>query len=626
MRINIIPILFQNLTIIFFLSGFLLTLIGVGLFVLKKLKALCSSEGERLLFSFGIGAGIAGYSVFVLASLQLLYPFPLYGLLAFLVSIAYLGFKNSEFEYTRCFVHLPHSFIEKSAFAILLIVLVAAFILALAPETGTDALTYHLAVPKLYLKHQGFYFIEGNVFSNLPFHTEMLFLIGLLLQGDIFAKGMAFVVLPVLLLGILQIALYRMSNNALPYLSMLIFATIPSVFMLSTTAYIDLYVALYAMGAMFSFFNWHESRNRSWLYLFSFFTGVAVSCKYSALFLPFLGVLGILWVHRQSEDTKSALHDLFIYILSSAVCGSPFYIKNWIMTGNPLYPFIYTIFGGKGLDPEFARLFAELYRYMGMGREWMDYILLPWNISFLAKMNSPKFDGVIGPLFLLVLPFLAGIKNKDISLKIILIYCVAYFLFWASSSQDIRYLTPILPFLALLVGYTLSCYQQQKTMRVLLMTVTVGCLISNCYYITRDFIRVNPLVVVLGKEDRGAFLSRSLPHYPMYKFANKTLRQDSKVFLVYMRNLGFLSERDYYSDSMFEDYTLRKILSASSLPEEVRQKIKNMGITHIMYDDVFVTGKKSLLSQDEKSLFSLFQRDYLRILKSDFTYGLYQVL
>lgn len=608
-----------------FLFSFILALTGVGLLILNILKPTFSSTGERLFIAFGLGAGTTGYSIFALASLQLLSPLPLYLLLALLVAASFFGWRNSEVVNAIRSTCLPHSFVEKSALAFLIIILGVAFVLALAPETGKDALTYHLAVPKLYLKHHGFYFIEGNIFSNLPFHTEMLFLTGLFLNGDIFAKVVAFAAFPVILLGIRQFAMHRMGNNYLPYLSMLVFATVPSVFMLSTTAYIDLYVALYAVGAVFAFFNWQERREKTWLFLFGFFTGTAMSSKYSALFLPFLGVLGILWTHRQSDEAKSALQNLFIYLLFSAILGSQFYTKNLILTGNPLYPFMYTIFDGRSLDPEFARLFAGLYRYMGMGREFIDYLLLPLNVSLLAKMNSSRFDGVIGPLFLLVLPFLAGIKNKGNSLKTILIYCGAYFLFWASSSQDIRYLTPILPFLALLIGFTLSGYQQ-KTIKALLMSMTLFCLIFNGHHIAREFVRINPVGVVLGKEDREAFLARSLSHYPMYQFVNKNLPQDSKVFLIYMRNLGFLCERGYYSDSMLEDYTLRKILSASSSQEDVQRKIKSMGFTHIMYDDLFVTGKKSLLSEEEKMLFISFQRDYLRMVKSELTYGLYRVL
>lgn len=626
LTINIISVPFQNLTTILLLSGFLSTLVGVGLFVLKKLNTICSSAGERLFLSFGIGAGIAGYSVFVLAALQLLYPFPLYVLMTLLVSTAYFGLKNSGLVEAVRSVHLPRSFIEKLALAVLLVFLFLAFILAMTPETGKDALVYHLGAPKLYLRHHGFYFIDGNIFSNLPFHTEMLFLIGLFLQGDVLAKCMAFAVFPVLLLGIRQFAIHKMENNSLPYLSMLLFATVPSVFMLSTTAYIDLYVALYSMGAVFTFLNWQKKRERTWLLFSGFFTGLAASCKYSALFLSFLGVLGILWTHRQMEDTKAALRDLLLYILFVVIWGIPFYLKNWIMTGNPLYPFMYNIFGGKGLDPELAHLYNVLYWYMGMGREWLDYIMLPWNVSFYARMDSTRFDGIIGPLFLIVLPFLFGIQRKDTRLKMILIYCGAYFLFWASASQDIRYLTPILPFLALLVGLVLSSYQQQKAVTVFLGIVTAGCIIFNGYHIVGAFVRINPVNVVIGKEDREAFLTRSLSHYPMYRFINNNLPQDAKVFLVYMRNLGFLCDWDCYSDSMYEHYTLKKILAASSSTEEVRQKIKSMGFTHIMYDEVFVTGEKSILTPEETALLLEFQQKHLQSLKSDLTYGLYRVL
>jgi hypothetical protein len=598
---------------------------GTGLLVLKTVQVAPDSMGERLFLAYALGAGVAGYAVFALAAGQFLYPAPLYLIIALLFALACTGWRGVEVTAALRVWRPPRGWIERGALALLLLFLGAAFLLALTPEIGKDALLYHLAVPKLYLRHHGFYFIPGNAFANYPFHTEMLFLLALFLQGEILAKLLAFAVVPVILLGIRQFAMHRMEQNAYPYLSMLLFFLIPSVFQLAHMAYIDLYIALYAMGAVITFCNWYRERLAGWLILCAVFTGLALACKYSTLLFPSLGVLGVAWSHRKSEESGPVLRDLALFLGVAFLVGCPFYLKNWVLTGNPLYPFMYGIFGGKGWNPELGRLYDGLFMYLGMGRGWLDYLLLPWNVSVHARMDSVYFDGFIGPLFLIVLPFLAGIRNIEPSVRITLLFCALNFLFWATSSQNIRYLSPLFPFLALTTGMVLTAYRPQKGVAILLGLVTAGCLAFNGFQIARDFMRIRPLGVISGGESRDEFLSRSLSVYPIYRFANENLPADARIFLVYAKNWTFLLERECYADSMFEHYTLKKILAASATPAEVYKRLKEKGFTHIMYDPSYVTGVKSMLSPEEIALFAAFRDKFLILLKRDRYYSLWRL-
>lgn len=595
---------------------------GTGLLFLKMIRATFPSHGEKLFFAFGIGTSLTGYAVFALAAAQFLYPAALFALLALLLAAAVAGWRNSGVSLTHRSLR-PKGIVERIAASLLVVLLAAALLLALTPETARDALLYHLAVPKLFLKHHGFYFVPGNAFANYPFHTELLFLLALFLNGDILAKLINFAFLTVILLGIRQFALHHMERNAFPYLSMLIFAMIPSVFVDAHMAYNDFAVVLYTMSALIAFITWRERQERGWLLLCALFTGMALASKYTTLLIPILGVLGVLLVHRDGEKGGAVFRDLALYILVTALFGAPFYIKNWIMTGNPFYPFLYGIFGGKGWDPEQARLYDGMVMFMGMGRSAVDYLLLPWNLSFHARIDSVIFDGVIGPVFLLVIPFLAGIRGKG--LKITMVYCALLFMFWASASQQIRYLFPIFPFLALMVGAVLTRYRDSRGMAILLAATVGGSLLLNATDIGRDFMRIRPLGFVAGLEDRDAYLSRSLSPYRMYRFVSTSLPPDAKVYLIYMKNWTFLCDRECYADAMFEHYTLQKILAASATPEEVYRRLKEMGFTHLMFDVHYVTGEKSMLSPEQKGLFSAFQQKYLIQVKNDRSYYLYRM-
>ncbi|MDO9559166.1 MAG: glycosyltransferase family 39 protein [Syntrophales bacterium] len=515
---------------------------------------------------------------------------------------------------------------DRFAFFLLLLCLLASLLLTLTPEIGKDALIYHLAVPKLFLKHHGFTFIPGNIFSNYPLHSEMLFLVGLFLQGDILARGMHFLMLLFILLGMDQFIRYRMKSHDYPALSLLIFCTLPSVFAVSHMAYDDLFVTFYSMAAVFAFINWFDRPEKGWLILSGVFSGLALASKYTALFLPFLGCLGILWAARHHRfRLGGTFRMLLLYGVIVAIVGSPFYIKNWIVTGNPFYPFLYGIFGGRGWEPQQAQFYDFFVQSLGMGRTFLDYILLPWNLSFLAKMDSIHFDGMIGPIFIVTLPFAIGIRKASMVLKIMGIYCFLMFLFWASAAQQIRYLIPIFPFLAIITGSILTGYQRKKMVFYLLSFLIAGSLAFNGYNIVKEFRRIAPVNVVIGKESRAEFLDRMLPSYGMFDYMNRHLPPDAKIFLIYMKNWTFLCEKECYSDSMFESYTIQKLLSQASTPAEVFSALTGKGFTHILFDINYIYGPPSTFTPSEQALFQAFTHEHLVLAKTDLSYYLYRI-
>lgn len=597
---------------------------GIGLLIRNFLPATFYSRGETLFISFGIGASLTGYAVFTLAAAHFLYPPALYLLCILLVATAATGWRKAGISLSLRSAR-PRGVVECTAAALLALLLAAVLILTLAPETGRDALIYHLAAPRLFLQHHGFRFIPGNPLAHGPFLNEMLFMLALFLKGEVLAKLINFAFFLAILLAIYQFAVTRMERNSFPYLCMLIFAMIPSVFIEAHTAYIDLAVTFAALSALYAFLTWLDNKERGWLLLAAFFTGSALAGKFTALIIPFIGCLGVLWGHRDSEKAAPALRDLSLYIFVTLLFSAPFYIKNWILTGNPFYPFLYGMFGGRGWETEQARLYDAMVLYVGMGRRMIDYLLLPWNLSIHAQLDTMQFDGLVSPLFLLVLPFLAGMRRIQTTTKFIMVYCLLIFMFWASASQQLRFLIPIFPLLALLSGTVLTYYRERKGVMLFLSAAVAGCLIFNGYHDLQDFRRYGPARVVCGLESRDAYLERNLPPYRMYRYVNTELPPDARVYLIYMKNWTFLCNRECYSDYMFEYYTLQKILASSSKPDEVYRKIKEMGFTHVMFDVNYITGEKSMLTPEEMALFTAFQGKCLTLLKNDRAYYLYRL-
>jgi len=613
---------------ILFVIGSGLAATGTGYTLLNKTGITFNDAGEAVFYSLGLGLAGMAYAVFILGILQAIYPTSIYALMAVFAVIGLMGCFRMKRQMPILGTWSPRSMQERLACFILAICLVALFLLELTPEIGKDALIYHLAVPKLFIQHHGFYFIEGNVFANYPLFGEMLYIIGLTLQNDILAKFIHFILLLAILLGTGVFIRRQTGAHALPFLGMLIFLSVPSVFITAHMAYNDLFVVYYSLGAFFAFISWTEKNGKGWLILCGLFSGLAVACKYTALLLPFLGTLGVLWnAQRRRLPARKAAGDFSIYAVCLVLAGCPFYIKNWIVTGNPVYPFLFSIFGGRGWDSDQARLYDIFVYSLGMGKEPLDYLLLPWNVSLRAKMDSPQFDGIVGPIFLLILPFALGLRRLPRATKIILIYCLCVLAFWAASAQQIRYLMLVLPLLSIVIVVILSYYREQqcKALSAVIFLLISVSLAYNFYYIARDFQKIRPLPVISGLENREDFLKRSIPSYGMYSFANRHLPNDAKIFSIFMKNYGFLCDRSFYADAMFESHTLQKILSSSHDSQQVRTALNKRGFTHIMYDANYVTGDWSTLAPREKELFAAFRNEYLTYLNEDRSYLLYQI-
>ncbi|MDI6688170.1 MAG: hypothetical protein QME06_08145, partial [Desulfobacterales bacterium] len=110
-------------------------------------------------------------------------------------------------------------------------------LLNLTPPISRDALIHHLAVPKLWLKHGGFYEIPWADYSYYPMNINLLYLICLYFKNDIIPKFIHFA------FGLgTGLLVYCYLKNRLAknwgLLGFLMFFSTPVIIRLSTTAYV----------------------------------------------------------------------------------------------------------------------------------------------------------------------------------------------------------------------------------------------------------------------------------------------------------------------------------------------------------------------------------------------------
>jgi len=293
-------------------------------------------------------------------------------------------------------------FLKAVLLGLLLVLIISVLILSLVPPVSRDALIHHLALPKLYLEHGGIFEIPFMDFSYYPMNLDLLYLIPLYFGNDIIPKFIHFS-FALLTAWLVFYYLRRRINSIYAVLGAVFFLSIPIIVKLSITVYVDLGLIFFSTASLLLMFKWIESRfSLKYLIFSAVFCGLALGTKYNGLIVLFL--LSLFVVFIKSRDCTNernrfpkALGAGIFFGLVALLIFSPWMIRNYLWTGNPIFPLYDSWFNPQtaisqgGLDPFTIRklIFHE---------SWWQMMLLPLRIFFEGQDGSPQyFDGKLNP-------------------------------------------------------------------------------------------------------------------------------------------------------------------------------------------------------------------------------------
>ena len=589
----------------------ILAFLSAGRTVTSKICQLSfNSRTEAFIFSSTLGSIITSVMVTSLAFLGQVSPLTCWAMLAILLVPGLVFLKDlKKWKLKISQIFFPICPLKTLSQIILGTLCFLSLSLALAPAFATDALVYHLAVPKAYLEAGGVINIPNNIFSFYPQHTEMLYLLALGLGTEHLAQLVGLGIVFLFLIALYQY--YRQSGSSkYALLVPALFLSTPAFFAVAYSAYVDLQAAAYTFMAFYSWENWRSRKQASWFYLMTAFLGAALATQINAVIALPIALLGVVMQDKMSP--KKVLSHCLILILGALLLILPWWGKNYFFTGNPFAPFFMELFGGdQGINWDLERSLQHLqfFSSYGMGHGILDFLLLPINLTFFGQPHSLKFDGQIGFLYFLLLPALFALRRQSAPLVIML---SLFMVFWFTQTQQARLLGTPFAFLAILLIKGLEEWFSSKPSKVSItwgkqfLIVLILGFIFNTVLIAKVWAKVDPLPYILHRESREPFLMRQIKPYPVYLSANHLVEPDEKILLVYMQNLGFLMDKPFFSDSVFEDHTLKKIIDEEVYAGDIINKLKSMGITHILFNHQFTFGKNSALSPGERGILKNF--------------------
>lgn len=514
-------------------------------------------------------------------------------LLGIVIVIGYIKTESNKYQILK-FTKLFQSFQFNFVITIILVYLAMILMIALTPPLSRDALNYHLFLPKLWLSHNKIITIPENIYSFFPGYWESFLTIVMVIGNDITSKLFHFMYLIFLYLLLGYFLKEFGVQQWKEVLSLMLVAT-PVINKIAGWAYLDLVFTFYTLSSLYLLLRFARENNPGYFWLSAIFAGYSIGIKY----------LGLIWLlcllpffAYYSFTLKNLIVKYGKYLTVAIITGCPFYIRNWISTGNPVFPFLSSIFPSSLSSQEKYQLLTLYFHSYGKGITILDFFLLPFRLLFCAQFRNPAgFDGKLNILY--AIGFLLIFKHKKHKIpKYLFLIPFFYTLFWFYLSQQMRFLIPVL--FMLIVIYAL--YLPHSWHKVLYYLVAF-CSLFYLKYPLKDLSIYKPYRFILGIEDRKQFLSRNFKIFPFLDYINKTLTPDNKIMLLDMGPIGYYLDIPVFQETIFESYTFKKKLKDLNC---LQNFLHQNGITHILTDMAFV--KKYLLPTLDEERINNFQK------------------
>jgi hypothetical protein len=263
----------------------------------------------------------------------------------------------------------------------------------------------------------------------------------------------------------------------------------------------------------------------------------------------------------------------------------PWIVKTAWFTGNPVYPFFYNIWGGPDWSQACWRQFADWQASVGMGRTVLDYVKLPFRVILSAGEGYAHFDGSLNRMWIALVPLsvVAAFWNRTV--RACLAVSGIYFVCWASASQQLRFLIPVIPVLAIGVALGLGELMDRLFARKVVgmgVFAAVYCLAAGLliFEVSGSLAKAAEVVGMYGAKDREAVMKSAVP--AEFAFLNRELPRDARLLFL-NTNYCFYSEREYIADSFFEASQIVDWLAPCASAGEIRARLRDKGITHVLY-------------------------------------------
>ncbi|MFJ8102258.1 ArnT family glycosyltransferase [Lysinibacillus sp. NPDC096212] len=456
--------------------------------------------------------------------------------------------------------------------ALLFLIFLPILSLTLYSPTHWDDISYHLPITQSLLDLGN---LSGNEFIRYPYfplNAEMLFTFGMVFNVKV-AQLISSICLFTLCLGIYGFIQKKTNSKIYSVLGFIAVISSQLLVFLSSVSYVDIILATFITAAIILILEYFENKINYFMYISGIFLGVAAGIKYTALITCVIaGFIFILAIYVYKVKIK----DLFKFIGIVSLVGIPWYIRTFIYTGNPVWPFMSSIFGIGDIwnEDDYIGQFQD-FEVNGMEKNGFNLLRIPIYLSSIST-EAIALNMILWFGFLIFIVYMK--KNKEHFF--LLLFITLYTSSWFYSVNLPRYYALIIPTLTLtcVLGfiYFLEQFKDKKIKNTILILLIVSLLISPVKYIENK-IEVDGMPPLTLEED-NRYLSNKLPTYNGTIFSENL---DGKTYALLNENMYYYANGksigDWFGAARYSD-----ILGVLDNEEKIYAHLNQLEVSYLL--------------------------------------------
>ncbi len=467
------------------------------------------------------------------------------------------------------------------AVAILAVNLVQLLPVLVSPVVSTDAMEYHLMIPKIILSTGQLTVLPSLVESNYPCLASYIYLLVMPLAGDVACKALHFWAGIGVLVAIARlVARIAPNNNRL--LAPALYLTMPVAVNIFAWAWNDNLFVLCVLLALGQMLDYNDDPDRTGavrhLVAAGLVLGLAAWTKYTIVMIllalaPLLLIAIWRWRWRPAHVVALALP---IGLISMLV-----FVKNWVFTGNPFYPFLHSIFPSPFWTDAAATYFHDALRRWEIPHwRWHTFVTFPFHIALRPRLIDVHM-GVL-PLAAAFFAFTRSVSRSHTFLKLFLLcHLVAWYIIQTETRSLLAFIAVMLAVAT--PGLQSAALEGGRRRRSFVAALSAGALVSLGVAVVSSYVLTEPVRYFFGLESRRDFLVREAEAFSTLEWLN-THDEVVGAVLVGLKRPYYAAKPVWFS--AFSDPPIAERLTGDTAdPAELSARLRTLGATHIVIDE-----------------------------------------
>lgn len=467
---------------------------------------------------------------------------------------------------------------ERLCLALGVVIAIMHLIVVAKPEVGYDAIAMHLQFAELVGHHHRWDFdVTRYAWAVMPMGADYAYLAAYLVDGEVAARLLN-VVFGLLLCALIYEIVRMQASRLIALASVCLLASTPLWLLESSTLFVEYAWTAFLVAALASTLRFIARREAAYFAAGALCCAGAMACKVIGVF--WVVPLAVALVYRLAQARPPARARLAVVALLAVVIASWPYVNAWVRTGNPVFPFMNTLFA--------SPLFPAGEAFNNPAYNAPLSLATPYALVMNSGRYLEGYDGAAGIQWLLLFPLVVfGLFTRSRRRRFALFCLAAGFAVLVYVQQSyLRYLFPAFVLLAILAGWALGDWIRSARAAAALAVATSIVCVANLWLMPSAS-WTNATLCIRCAQDAGAwreYVARYAPLRLVGDYLNRNL-PDARVGFFVLNAAGASGFVGYSRAANWHDTPVFRGITGATTSDDVAAIVRRFRLTHAVFVD-----------------------------------------